>query len=409
LNHLAVARPPFCSNEFVRSDQLLSWIVAHVTPSPGSASTLRSGGSNATAATVAPTTPPAAVALGAPSFGAPLSRHRHSSSSDVHSPRIADIQPFELNFWDLTMERSIGRGSFGKVYLASWHETPVAVKLLMQLDGTHQPSCGGTPGPSAEDSGSGPPADEEAAVTLSSPAMARFYKEAQLMAAMRHPNVISLLGFCVKPPALVTEYCARGSLTDVLREAATDGEKAARLTWQLRLHMALDAAKGMLALHSHSPVVLHRDLKGPNLLVDFSWRVKVTDFGLSKIVEEGLSMQSTQSPVNPRWLAPEILAGARATTASDVFSYGVILYELLTWTVPWGGADFWEIVSALTRGERLPIPDRASLPGPDTLRFAGLAGYIVLMQRCWAQEPTQRPDFEEIVQCLRRLLEEAPA
>ena len=68
-----------------------------------------------------------------------------------------------------------------------------------------------------------------------------------------------------------------------------------------------------------------------------------------------------------------------------------------------------QIVSALTRGERLPIPDRASLPGPDTLRFAGLAGYIVLMQRCWAQEPSERPGFEEIVQCLRRLLEEAPA
>lgn len=111
-----VCLPP-CSNEFVRSDQLLSWIVAHVTPSPGSASTLRSGASNATAATVAPATPPAAVALapGVPAFGAPLSRHRHSSSSsEVQSPKIADIQPFELSFWDLTMERTIGRGSFGK-------------------------------------------------------------------------------------------------------------------------------------------------------------------------------------------------------------------------------------------------------------------------------------------------------
>ena len=63
-----------------------------------------------------------------------------------------------------------------------------------------------------------------------------------------------------------------------------------------------------------------------------------------------------------------------------------------------------QIVSALTRGERLPIPDRAALPGHDTLRFAGLAGYIVLMQCCWAQEPAQRPGFEDIVQCLRRLL-----
>lgn len=109
---------PACSNEFVRSDQLLSWIAAHVTPSPGSASTLRSGGSNATAATVAPATPPAALAAGAPTFGPAPTQRRHSHSpsvgSEVQSPRIADIQPFELSFWDLKMERSVGRGSFGK-------------------------------------------------------------------------------------------------------------------------------------------------------------------------------------------------------------------------------------------------------------------------------------------------------
>lgn len=90
----------------------------------------------------------------------------------------------------------------------------------MQLDGTQQPSGGGMGGGGSGNESSGPPADEEAAVTLSSPAMARFYKEAQLMAAMRHPNVISLLGFCIKPPALVTgaETGARAGLAAVLRD-----------------------------------------------------------------------------------------------------------------------------------------------------------------------------------------------
>jgi len=73
----------------------------------------------------------------------------------------------------------------------------------------------------------------------------------------------------------VTEYCGRGSLTEVLAEGRRDPVAAARLTWALRLRLALDAAKGMLALHAHQPVILHRDLKGPNLLVDDSWRVKV--------------------------------------------------------------------------------------------------------------------------------------
>lgn len=95
------------------------------------------------------------------------------------------------------------------------------------------------------------------------------------MAALRHPNVVMYLGVCMHPPAVVTEYCARGSLNDVLKKCLTKPELAGQLDWSRRLGMALDAAKGMHYLHSSDPPVIHRDLKSPNLLVDKHWRVKV--------------------------------------------------------------------------------------------------------------------------------------
>ena len=84
---------------------------------------------------------------------------------------------------------------------------------------------------------------------------------------------------------------------------------------------ALDAAKGMLYLHAHSPPIIHRDLKSANLLVDKHWRVKVCDFNLSKLMEEN-SVMSSMAATNPRWLAPEILAGSGASMASDVYAFG---------------------------------------------------------------------------------------
>lgn len=111
----------------------------------------------------------------------------------------------------------------------------------------------------------------------------------------------------------------------------------------------------------------------------------------------------------PCWAqAPEILQGSKATAASDVFSFGVVLHELLTWEIPWTGVDFWEIVSRLMCGERLPIPPVESLPGPDAPRFAGLPAYLALMQRCWAQEPERRPGFQQVVAELRQLIDQAP-
>ena len=215
---------------------------------------------------------------------------------------------------------------------------------------------------------------------------------------MRHPNVVMYLGVCLQPPCVVTEYCARGSLNDVFKRARATPALAAQLDWGRRLNMVLDAAKGMMYLHSSEPPVIHRDLKSPNLLVDKHWRLKVgatsftcapatlqysvrlhdhpmpaqchqwsedhvcevmimcmthikmrvsvqvCDFNLSRVMEES-AILSSMAASNPRWLAPEILSGRGYTFSSDVYSFGVIMWEFLTWQIPWHECGPWQVVN----------------------------------------------------------------
>lgn len=193
-----------------------------------------------------------------------------------------------IPYQQLQMHRKIGDGSIGQVYLAKWQETDVAVKVITQMQnlspmqGTHPQD----PETMHDEQGillsvssqSGLSDHDLTAITT-------LEKEVSIMAAIRHPNVAMLMGLCLSPICVVTEFCARASLTDVLRKAASDADFAQQLTWRKRVMMALDAAKGMLQLHSHQNSILHRDLKSPNLLVDKHWRVKVTDFNLSSMIE----------------------------------------------------------------------------------------------------------------------------
>lgn len=217
-------------------------------------------------------------------------------------------------------------------------------------------------------------------------------QEAALLASMRHPNVVNFFGICREPPCIITEFCSGGSLAEVLAEARRNPETAgAALTWQRRLNMMLHAAVGMLYLHSRPQAIIHRDLKSPNLLVDDNWRVKVsglgwwvavgaglshmrlaahmvpllltstphsmhpllllllvlssffqiTDFNLSKLIAD--QGNSSVAAMNLRWLAPELMQGERATLASDVFAFGVVLWEAMTWQLPWGSANPWTV------------------------------------------------------------------
>jgi serine/threonine protein kinase len=204
------------------------------------------------------------------------------------------------------------------------------------------------------------------------------------------------------------ELCARGSVFDVLRRGRTDAVVARELTWARRVRMAADAAAGMLHLHTRSPQVLHLDLKSPNLLVASDWTVKVGDVGVSKLVDEATwscpdaeSVPTTGGGANPRWVAPELFAGEDHTAAADVYAFGMVLYELLTWRMPWHEVSpRFEITIAyrVKDGQRPAIPATADLPGPADGRPspAALEAYLALMNRCWAQDPAQRPEFQAV-------------
>lgn len=319
-----------------------------------------------------------------------------------------DAKRWHIDYKDLTLSRMIGQGAFGKVYLGKWQETDVAIKVLSSLAVLgFAPSekdvalVQGTNVASDDDNGDGTKVGDEASNV--SEAIRTLQREVGLMVAMRHPNVILFMGLCPDPPCVVTEYCSRGSLYDVLRRAREDSKIGDELKWSRRLGMALDAAKGMLYLHSHKPPIIHRDLKSPNLLVDRHWRVKVTDFNLSRLSETVSTVASSVVADNPRWHAPEIIRNHRFSAAGDVYAFGIVLWELATWELPFDGMSPFQIILAV--GEKGMRPELEH--GPRGGGFNGYEDYVALMEACWAQNPEERPAFEHIIASLRAIAQKS--
>jgi len=217
-----------------------------------------------------------------------------------------------------------------------------------------------------------------------------FRLEMEMLMALRHPNIVLFLGASIQSPNLylVMEYMSRGSLSNVLH---TEGA-GKKLGMKSRIRMAMDVACGMNYLHKQLPVpILHRDLKSSNLLVTEDLKIKVSDFGLARVKDGAFKVRNR---VDISIQAPEVLRvrPVRFTEKSDIYSYGLLLWELVAAKPVFEQMDPKKVAQEVLKNVRPPIP--TSCPEP----------LSVLMSRCWDEDPQVRPTFQEIVKELRLLV-----
>ncbi|KAK1309138.1 Serine/threonine-protein kinase EDR1 [Acorus calamus] len=276
-----------------------------------------------------------------------------SNKSDV---AIDDVAEWEIQWEEITLGERIGLGSYGEVYRGDWHGTEVAVKKFLDQD-------------------------------ISGDALEEFRSEVRIMKRLRHPNVVLFMGAVTRVPnlSIVTEFLPRGSLFRLIHRPNN------QLDERRRLRMALDVARGMNYLHNCTPTIVHRDLKTPNLLVDRNWVVKVCDFGLSRM-KQNTFLSSRSFAGTAEWMSPEVLKNEPSDEKCDVYSFGVILWELSTLQQPWDGLNAMQVVGAVGYQERrLDIPEDMD---------PVIAGIIT---KCWQTNPKLRPSFSEILAILRPL------
>ncbi|XP_041070813.1 mitogen-activated protein kinase kinase kinase 21-like isoform X2 [Carcharodon carcharias] len=266
----------------------------------------------------------------------------------------------EIEFSQLTLQEIIGVGGFGKVYRGTWKGQPVAVKAARRDP------------------------DEEVGATAES---AR--REARLFAMLRHRNIIALRGVCLQEPnlCLVMEYAQGGPLNRALA--------GRRIPPRTLVNWAVQIARGMCYLHAEAIVpIIHRDLKSSNILLlekiendDIANKtLKITDFGLAREWHKTTKMSAAGTYA---WMAPEVIKSSMFSKGSDVWSYGVLLWELLTGEVPYRGIDGLAVAYGVAVNKlTLPIP--STCPEP----------FTKLMEECWDQDPHVRPNFANILEQL---------
>ncbi|KAG9480598.1 hypothetical protein GDO78_012189 [Eleutherodactylus coqui] len=268
----------------------------------------------------------------------------------------------EIDASCITIERVIGAGEFGEVCsgrikLPGKREFPVAIKTLK--------------------------------VGYTDKQRRDFLGEASIMGQFDHPNIIHLEGVVTKskPVMIVTEYMENGSLDTFLKK--NDGQfTVIQLVGMLR-----GIASGMKYLSDMGYV--HRDLAARNILINSNLVCKVSDFGLSRVLEDDPEAAYTTrgGKIPIRWTAPEAIAFRKFTSASDVWSYGIVMWEVMSY----GERPYWEmtnqdVIKAVEEGYRLPSP----MDCP--------AALYQLMLDCWQKDRNSRPKFEEIVSMLDKLI-----
>jgi serine/threonine protein kinase len=304
------------------------------------------------------------------SVRAPAEQVVQPAKEAAFHPAGAAAEAHEVDLADLRIGECIGAGTTAEVFRASWHGTDVAVKKLR------------------------------------GPLPSEFQRELAVLSQFRHPHLVLFMGVStVGNPKIVSELCEGGTLFRLLHQ-----QKELPLSWPQRLKIALDTAKGVNFLHRQR--LVHRDLKSLNLLLAAKvinrgvvpW-VKVSDFGLSRFLPFAPSAAGALSHAThgimtggvgtALWMAPEVLNGGSYTEKVDVYSFAIVLYELLARWIPFDGSGLEpvSIAVAVTGGRR---PDMRYVPTdcPSTLSR--------VMKACWLHCPSQRPTFDAVLDMLKQ-------
>ena len=282
------------------------------------------------------------------------------------------MKTWELDPDDIQLQVKIGSGSYGEVYKGLWRDLVVAIKTVPQsLDDADDLSQG------------------------------ELDREIAFLQTVRHPNIVLFFGggtFHDGTTFLVTELLDSGTLGDVLQNTSN-------IEWALKYQFALETAKGMG--HVHGLGRLHRDLKSANLLISASMHVKVADFGTAslfrlssnrrapsandRLISSGTPRQ-TKGVGTPLWMAPEVIAGELYGYPADVFSFGIVMWEIAAQRLPWGDVSDKFLLEALLqrlRNEIRPPIDPLWPPG-----------FVQFMCAAWATLPDSRPTFAAAVEQL---------
>lgn len=268
---------------------------------------------------------------------------------------LDNYEEWTLDLRKLNMGPAFAQGAFGKLYKGTYNGEDVAIKLLER-----------------------PENDLERAQLMEQ----QFQQEVKMLATLKHPNIVRFIGGCRKPMVwcIVTEYAKGGSVRQFLNKRQNRS-----VPLKLAVKQALDVARGMEYVHELN--LIHRDLKSDNLLISSDRSIKIADFGVARIEVQTEGM--TPETGTYRWMAPEMIQHRPYTQKVDVYSFGIVLWELITGMLPFQNMTAVQAAFAVVnRGVRPNIP-ATCLP---------VLGEI--MTRCWDPNPDVRPPFTDVVKML---------
>ncbi|GKU97439.1 hypothetical protein SLEP1_g10582 [Rubroshorea leprosula] len=287
------------------------------------------------------------------------SKERFASPSGIPKYSYKDIQKATQNFTNI-----VGQGSFGAVYKAIMPTGGIAaVKVL---------------------------------ASNSSQGEKEFQTEVSLLGRLHHRNLANLVGYCVDKGQhmLVYEFMSNGSLESLLY-----GEETRVLNWEERLQIALDISHGIQYLHEGAvPPVIHRDLKSANILLDYSMRAKVADFGLSK--EEAFDGRNSGLKGTYGYIDPVYISTSKFTMKSDIYSFGVIIFELITAIHPHQNLMEYVNLAAMSSDGIDEILDKQLVGKCSIVEVRQLAS---IAHRCLHKLQRKRPSIGEVTQGILKI------